>query len=532
VANRQRNPISGNKILERLLSYLLQFSFALLIAFALRLSLGSIIPDGSPLTLPALTALVMISIAPAQAIVRYVTRPRSRDTAPSSHRYHISEEHEPSLSPNHPPSLSAVQSLARLERACLSLDATLEIETLLDRLLDSAIQLVNTETGLLLVPDEESGELRVRVVRPPMSDSFLGTRTPLDERLLSEAVRTERCILVNPSHKGDRQQRHPNATTGTESRAMGIVPLLHQGSVVAVIQLVNKRAGARFTAIDQMLIASFARHAAAALGNVRLRDQLGQAAVDASEFISAVSHELKTPLTSILGYTDLLLSGMSGELEQQQRRFLETIAANVDRMGSLIHDLTDITQLESGQIRLKLAPFPVEAAIDEALPIAREICGPKEIDLCMQVPDDLPSVFADKDRLVQLLTILLKNAGQYSEPGSRIKVSARAASMSLSENAPSSRVVICSVQDKGLGVTDEEQESLFTRFFRSDDSEVRKVKGVGLGLAIAKTLTRLHGGKIWLESSYGEGSTFHLALPQAGMASRRRAEQRLASKSA
>jgi PAS domain S-box-containing protein len=224
-----------------------------------------------------------------------------------------------------------------------------------------------------------------------------------------------------------------------------------------------------------------------------------------SEFVSTVSHELRTPMTSIKGYADLLLMGAVGTLTGDQQRFLTIIKSNTDRLTMLVNDLLDISRIESG--RLALAPKVVRIGdlIGQVVTTMQGKMEEKDLALHTDVPQVLPEIFADPDRVIQILTNLVANAHHYTEPGGEIRISARAHGDELH----------ISVKDTGVGISDEDQEKLFTRFFRSDNPVVQDAPGTGLGLSIVQSLVGMHGGRVWLESELGVGSTFSFTMPTA-----------------
>jgi len=224
-----------------------------------------------------------------------------------------------------------------------------------------------------------------------------------------------------------------------------------------------------------------------------------------TEFISIVSHELRTPMTSIKGYTDLLYMGVVGELNEQQKKFLNVIKNNADRLAALVNDILDIARIESGRIRLKLEPLSLREVVDEVVEAFQYKFQMKHLSLNVDVPPDLPSIRADRDRLNQILTNLVENAYQYTLPGGRVTISAHI-------NAGKVQV---DVQDTGIGISPEDLPRVFDRFFRADHPVVRNSPGTGLGLSIVKAFVEMQGGEVWVESELGRGSTFSFTLPLA-----------------
>ncbi|MFQ6100866.1 MAG: GAF domain-containing protein [Anaerolineae bacterium] len=222
-----------------------------------------------------------------------------------------------------------------------------------------------------------------------------------------------------------------------------------------------------------------------------------------TEFVSTVSHELRTPMTSIKGYADLLMMGTVGELTGKQQDFLSIIKNNADRLTDLVSDLLNISRIESGRVELSPKAIRIERMISQVITTMEKRAKDKGLVLRQDAPPDLPSVFADPARVVQILTNLVANAYQYTPAGGEIVVSARA----------HGDEVHVSVRDTGIGIAPQDQEKIFDRFFRADDPLVQEVSGTGLGLPIVKSLTEMQGGRIWVESELGEGSRFTFTLP-------------------
>ncbi|HEX2171560.1 MAG TPA: response regulator [Dehalococcoidia bacterium] len=239
------------------------------------------------------------------------------------------------------------------------------------------------------------------------------------------------------------------------------------------------------------------------------RDVTHQRAVDRmkSEFVSLVSHELRTPLTSIQGYVDLVLDGEAGELNEEQRDFLGVVQSNTRRLVALINDLLDLSRIESGRIELRRTPLDLRAIIETTSRSLRPQIEAKGQQLSLDLAGDLPLISADHDRLVQIITNLLSNAHKYTPPGGRLTITARR----------DGDTVQVGVHDTGIGLTSEEQDRLFTKFFRAQNRAVQEAGGTGLGLAITRSLVEMHGGAMTVSSVAGQGSTFAFSLPvQAG----------------
>ncbi|MBC7228308.1 MAG: GAF domain-containing protein, partial [Thermoflexales bacterium] len=224
-----------------------------------------------------------------------------------------------------------------------------------------------------------------------------------------------------------------------------------------------------------------------------------------SEFISTVSHELRTPMTSIKGYADLLMLGMAGPLDEQQKHFIGIIRNNAERMVALVSDLLDISRIESGRVQLDLRAVHIHEVVEQVAYTLQGRAQSKGLTLQVNVPADLPPVWGDSNRVAQILTNLISNAIQYTPPGGKVAVSAHL----------NGDMLEVSVSDTGIGISKENQRKIFDRFFRADDPLVQETPGTGLGLPITASLVQMHGGQIWVESELGEGSTFTFTLPLA-----------------
>lgn len=281
-----------------------------------------------------------------------------------------------------------------------------------------------------------------------------------------------------------------------------LVPIRYEERAVGLLDLRRVDDGP-FSSDHIQFAGRLADHAAVAIQNARLYEQVQQANQAKSEFISFVAHELRTPMTSIRGYAEMLEKGMVGSLTTNQQEFVNTISRNVGRMQVLVSDLQDVSRIETGQLRLTVESTPLAGALENALEATLGQIEARSQELVMEVPEDLPLVQADPSRLEQILINLLSNAYKYTPEAGHIAVRAWV----------QDGYVACSVSDTGIGMSPEDQSCLFTKFFRSECATVREVPGTGLGLCIVKSLVQLQGGEIEVESQLGKGSIFTFTLP-------------------
>ncbi len=226
-----------------------------------------------------------------------------------------------------------------------------------------------------------------------------------------------------------------------------------------------------------------------------------------SDFVSTVSHELRTPMTVIKGHTDLLLAGAVGAISPMQSSFLQAVKRNTDRMNTLVSDLLTVSRIETGRMAISMQPNYYEASelVDSVVQTLRSLAEAKNQQLIFNVDGELPEVLIDRDRTVQVLTNLISNSIKYTPNNGRIQVNVGCAA--------DGEVVQVDVIDDGIGIAEKDQEKLFQPFYRSDNAEAKVQEGTGLGLVIAKSLVELQGGRLWLKSKLGEGTTFSFTMP-------------------
>jgi PAS domain S-box-containing protein len=266
---------------------------------------------------------------------------------------------------------------------------------------------------------------------------------------------------------------------------------------------VRLEAGARVLAVN---IAPLLVTLGSAPGLVAvLRDISREAEVERlkNEFISTVSHELRTPMTSIKGYTDLLFLGMAGGLTDAQRNFLKIIKSNADRLTALVNDILDISRIETGRMRLNIESLALGEIISQVVASFDEQYREKDLILEWREPGELPQVRGDTARVTQVLSNLIANAWQYTPEGGRVTITVQ----------PMDGFLQVDVSDTGIGISPDDVNRIFDRFYRADHPVVQEAGGTGLGLSIVKMFVEMLGGEIWVESKLGHGSTFSFTLP-------------------
>jgi signal transduction histidine kinase len=291
-------------------------------------------------------------------------------------------------------------------------------------------------------------------------------------------------------------------------RAVLAVPMIHQDRLVGCLGVTRNRPG-DFPPETIELLRTFATQSSLAIQNARLfleieekSRQLEVASQHKSEFLANMSHELRTPLNAIIGFSEVLTDRMFGELNEKQDEYLKDIYASGTHLLSLINDILDLSKIEAGRMELELTEFDLPTAIENALMLVRERAGRRSIALHTNIDNRLGHVQADERKVRQVVLNLLSNAIKFAPEGGRIDVGA------VSKDG----FVEVSVTDTGIGIAPEDQEKVFEEF-RQVGTAAKKAEGTGLGLTLCRKFVELHGGRIWVKSQEGVGSTFTFTIP-------------------
>ena len=403
-----------------------------------------------------------------------------------------------------------VEELSLFQRIDQQLNRSLELNQVLSLSLNWAIALTNAAGGSIglfeeVKSDDENGSdpannkiLRLMVFRGEEEHSE-DRLVALDHAIVRKIMKDGRSVLT-------RNVTEEESVDGTPASMQLAVPIQQDGEITGLITLETQQ-NIEINREDIAFVERLSDRAAVAIKNAKLYEAIQDANKAKSEFISLVAHELRVPMTSIKGYTDLMNAGLAGPLSDQQKQFLEVIRRNLSRMSSLISDLSDINHIESGRMKFDLKPFDLREVVGDVADSLRERIENREQTLHIEIEDDLPEVFADTTRIAQVVSNLMSNANKYTQDGGDITLRAW----------PNGRYAYVSIQDNGLGISEENQQKLFTQFFRAEDKEVRAQAGWGLGLSIVRRMVEAQNGEITFESKLGEGSTFTFTVPLANM---------------
>jgi signal transduction histidine kinase len=408
-----------------------------------------------------------------------------------------------------------VEELSVMQRIDRDLNASLEIERAMRITLDWAMRQSKAEAGLVGTVEEKG----VRVMTAQGYEKELADFQP-------SADGDPYYLRVSPGGVQNAiESGQPQCLLAAEMGENGHFSVLQDASLQIVIPirretytigllLLESTEAENYS--DELInfLTRLSDHAAIAIANAQLYDEVLDANLAKSTFVSFVAHELKNPMASIKGYTELISGGMAGPVNEMQSSFLTTIRSNVDRMNTIVSDLNDLTKIQVGNLRLEYQAVQVEEILDEVIRSLRRQIDEKTQTLTVDLPQDLPAVWADPSRLTQILTNLVSNAHKYTPEEGEIFIGGEHFTPKEDDTLAGVEFVHIWVRDSGIGISDEDQQKIFQQYFRTENAK-EMASGTGLGLSITKSLVEMQGGRIWFDSILEEGTTFHFSVPIA-----------------
>ncbi|MGH2451218.1 MAG: sensor histidine kinase [Candidatus Limnocylindria bacterium] len=393
------------------------------------------------------------------------------------------------------------------------------LNPVLEAVIQNAVRLSGADSGTVIRIENGIGSISARVGMPDETSAshaefyrlFNETKDALatGASVLGRVYRERRTLHVaditaDPTVAQSKGMMSIGARTG-----LG-VPLLLGDQLLGAMILVRLEVRP-FKPRQIELVESFARQAAIAIENVRQFNEIKAKSKELevanqhkSEFLANMSHELRTPLNAIIGFSDVLIQGMAGELSSKQADYLEDIRTSGQHLLSLINDILDLSKVEAGRMELTPSEFSLGVALANAMTMVRERVARQGIGLDLTV-DEIDVINADERKVKQILFNLLTNAVKFTPDGGTISVTA----------AREGDHVLVSVRDTGIGIAPGDQARIFEEFRQVGEGRSLSSEGTGLGLTLTKALVELHGGRIWVESEVGKGSTFLFTLPLA-----------------
>ena len=385
-----------------------------------------------------------------------------------------------------------LDSYLRLIEISRDLASTLDLDTLLDDIVRASADITHAEAASILLYDDTSRQLYFQVATNIDEPTMRGLVVPLEKSIAGWIVTNRKSVRIDDAHKDLRFFSDVEQTVGYETKSLLGIPLVTKNKVVGVLEVINKKRG-RFTDPDESMLTVLGAQAAVAIENARLFQQ--------SDLIAEFVHELRTPLASLSTATYLLLRP---EMSREQRdQIVNNIHNETLRLNSLASSFLDLARLESGRVQFRKTRFSVADLLYECRDVMMTKAQETNIQIRIDVPNDMPLMEADRDKIKQVILNLISNAIKYNRPNGSVIVTGN-----FTETEQS-----ITIQDTGIGIPEESINHLFEKFYRVREHE-GKASGTGLGLSISKQIIQGHNGSIEVKSKMGVGTSFTIHFPR------------------
>jgi signal transduction histidine kinase len=401
------------------------------------------------------------------------------------------------------------EKLSRILEINQQLTSMLELGPLLQKIIEAAAELTETEAASIMLYDEKSDELRFAAAKSLTAEQLAPLRVPIENSIAGSIFRSGRPMLITEADKDPRHYDRIDQAIDFQTRMILGVPLSLKDRNIGVLEVINKLSDAQFSEADTQVLSTLAAQAAIAIQNAQFVSELQSAYTKLNEldklksnFIAVASHELRAPLGLILGYASMLKDETGGAAAEQ----LDVVVQSALHLRGLIEDMVNVSHLESGHVDLDLETWCLQDLVRAACAECHSLAVAKNQRVTLSLPAVRLQVNADWSKITIVMNNLLTNAIKFTPDGGHIQVAA---------NSRNGEVWV-SVANTGSGIPAADLERIFERFYQAEDHLTRSQGGMGLGLPIAKAIVELHGGRIWAESVQGKGSRFTFALPLAG----------------
>jgi signal transduction histidine kinase len=398
------------------------------------------------------------------------------------------------------------QKLKRLLAVTHELEAATDMEKMVQHLKLAASELTNSEAASILEFDESSNSLRFVAASWFRQESLKKIKVPLEGSIAGWVFGHNEPLIVQDAASDSRHFKGVDQAINFTTSSLVAVPLTYRGNAIGVLEVVNKAGSAHYTEDDVTILEILALYAAMALWNSNLEvriqnthDEMAELDRLKTDFIAITSHELRTPLGLILGHATFLKE----ILPEEHREPIDIIIRNATRLKEIIENLTEVDNYEAGAARIRQRAISVSRIVEDVISSFQDMADSKNITLQADICDEDLPVEADANKITVAVSNLVRNAVTFTNEGGQVLVKV--------EPVPGHARV--SVSDNGIGIPASDLSKVFERFFQVESHLTRRNTGMGLGLSVAKTMIELHGGRIWVESAEGEGSTFTFLLP-------------------
>ncbi len=378
----------------------------------------------------------------------------------------------------------------RLIEISRDLASTLELDPLLKRIVNAARDITDAQAASILLYDSAASQLYFQVATN-MDPMMRGLIVPMDS-IAGWILTNRKPVRIGDVSKDNRFFQDVSKTLSFNTYSLMGVPLITKDKVIGVLEVLNKNIG-EFNATDEDLLTVIGAQAAVAIENTRLFQQ--------SDLISEFVHELRTPLASLSTATYLLLRPEISHEQSQQ--IITNIHTETLRLNALASAFLDLARLESGRVQFQKSSFPIRPLFEECWAIMQTKANETQVCVEINIPDDMPDIIGDHDKLKQVVLNLISNAVKYNRPNGKVILNAGVDPGGWQ----------FSVEDTGHGIPEDAMASLFQKFYRVKGMETQ-VAGTGLGLSICKGIIQGHGGRIEVKSKVGIGTAFTVFLPR------------------
>ena len=395
----------------------------------------------------------------------------------------------------------ATDRMATLYEAGKAMSLSLSLQSTCEVVVAQAARITGARASLLFLHDQTSDDFSAETAFGVPEERYKRLRFSMGIGYHGQVVQNAQAMVVADLEGAVGLEE---VLSSLRANSAVIVPLISNEAVIGTITALDHEQAGEFTSDDQEVLKMLASQATIAIQNAILYERTKELDRLKSEFVAVVSHEVRTPLTSIKGSLELLGDERFHKLPPPQRELLSICQANTERLITLINDILDFSKLESSKLSLNIERVEIGRVLTEVTENIRSLAAGKGIEIEVKIDKSTGKVDADPMRIGQVATNLIGNAIKFSPEKGRIEVFA----------SGDEAQVTLSVKDYGRGISARDLNRLFQRFAQLDSSTTRKAGGTGLGLVISKGIVEQHGGKIWVESAEGQGSTFSFSLPR------------------